>query len=179
MSHLPIWYLGELPSEVCDKIVSELLLTPSQDASMGPGGENKAHNTRNTRVHFAPENYWLHPQFEKFAREADTACGWGYNITSKELIQFAEYNVDQHYDWHTDTFTLSGLPTDRKVTVVTLLNDDFTGGHFDLKLYSEYRAPLKKGTMIAFPSILEHRVTPVESGVRYSATMWLNGPRFR
>jgi PKHD-type hydroxylase len=48
-----------------------------------------------------------------------------------------------------------------------------------MRLYSEYTAPLVKGSMIAFPSILEHRVTPVLSGVRYSATMWFNGPRFK
>lgn len=179
MSHLPLWYLGELSAEVCDQVVAELLQTPSQDAAMGPGGETKEHSTRNTKVHFAPHNYWLADQFEKFAQEANSACSWNYDVTGKESIQFAEYEQNQHYAWHTDTFTLSGRPEDRKITVVALLNDDFVGGHFDLKLYSEYRAPLKKGSIIAFPSILEHRVTPVESGKRYSATLWLNGPRFR
>jgi predicted 2-oxoglutarate/Fe(II)-dependent dioxygenase YbiX len=38
---------------------------------------------------------------------------------------------------------------------------------------------MSHGTIIAFPPILEHRVIPVTSGVRYSATMWFNGPRFR
>jgi PKHD-type hydroxylase len=62
-----------------------------------------------------------------------------------------------------------------------LLNDpaEFTGGEFQIRLYSEYTAPLVKGSVIAFPSFLEHRVVPVTSGVRKSATMWLRGPRFR
>jgi PKHD-type hydroxylase len=94
-------------------------------------------------------------------------------------VQFAEYGPEQHYAWHTDTFTLSGKPIERKVSVVCLLNDDFEGGEFEVRLYNNYQAPLKKGTMIAFPSILEHRVVPVTSGIRYSATVWFNGPRFR
>jgi len=48
-----------------------------------------------------------------------------------------------------------------------------------VRLYNNYTAPLEKGTIIAFPSILEHRVIPVTSSIRYSATMWFNGPRFR
>jgi PKHD-type hydroxylase len=63
--------------------------------------------------------------------------------------------------------------------VVCLLNDGFEGGEFEVRLYNDYKAPLVKGTMIAFPSILEHRVLPVLSGLRYSATMWFSGPRFR
>ena len=56
---------------------------------------------------------------------------------------------------------------------------EFEGGQFQVKLYQDYTAPLLKGSVIAFPSFLEHRVIPIESGVRYSATMWLNGPRFK
>jgi PKHD-type hydroxylase len=94
-------------------------------------------------------------------------------------VQFAEYGPEQHYAWHTDTFALAGKPTDRKITIVCLLNDEFEGGQFQVRLYNDYTAPLEKGTIIAFPSILEHRVIPVTSGIRYSATMWFSGPRFR
>jgi PKHD-type hydroxylase len=61
------------------------------------------------------------------------------------------------------------------------LNDpkEFLGGEFKVRLYQEYIAPLQKGSVVAFPSILGHCVTPVISGVRYSATMWLNGEKFR
>jgi PKHD-type hydroxylase len=109
------------------------------------------------------------------------ACQWEFHVTDNENIQFAEYGPEQHYHWHVDVFPLSGLPLDRKLTVVCLLNDpaEFTGGEFQIRLYSEYTAPLVKGSVIAFPSFLEHRVVPVTSGVRKSATMWLRGPRFR
>ena len=179
MSHLPIWYLGNLDNDSCNQVVAELSNIELQDAKMGAEGEQENKVTRNTKVRFAEADYWLGQDLEKFALEANQVCGWNYDITQKENIQFAEYGIDQHYAWHTDTFTLSGKPIERKVSVVCLLNDNFEGGEFELRLYNDYKAPLTKGTMIAFPSILEHRVLPVLSGLRYSATMWFSGPRFR
>jgi PKHD-type hydroxylase len=179
MAHLPLWYTAQLGDEMCDKAVEELAVVESKEATMGADGNETNLDTRKTKVRFADNGYWLEGIFERFAMEANKTCKWEYHLTGSERVQFAEYGVDNHYAWHTDTFTLSGNPVDRKITVVCLLNDDFTGGDFEVRLYSDYKAGLKKGTMVAFPSILEHRVLPVLSGVRYSATMWFNGPRFR
>jgi len=179
MSHLPLWYLGKLESDDCNQIIAEMSDIEVRDASMGIDGDQKNHAARSTSVRFGGADYWLNDQFETFAMHANRECNWEYHVTGRENIQFAEYGPEQHYDWHTDTFALAGKPTDRKITVVCLLNDEFEGGKFQVRLYNDYTAPLEKGTIIAFPSILEHRVIPVTSGIRYSATMWFNGPRFR
>lgn len=179
MAHLPIWYTSEMDSDTCNQIIAELSGIEVRDASMGVAGDTFDKTTRNTNVRFGGDDYWLGNRLEQFALEANKVCKWDYHITGRENVQFAEYGPEQHYAWHTDTFTLAGTPTERKVSVVCLLNDEFEGGEFQVRLYSDFTAPLKKGTMIAFPSILEHRVIPVTSGVRYSATMWFNGPRFR
>lgn len=179
MSHLPIWYMGQLGDEMCDRIVSELHVKETAEATLGVDGAQTNDGTRKTKVHFAVAGYWLEGIFERFAMEANKTCKWDYHVTGSERVQFAEYNPGHHYTWHTDTFTLCGKPEDRKITVVCLLNDGFEGGDFEVRLYGDYNAQLKKGTMIAFPSILEHRVTPIITGTRYSATMWFNGPRFR
>jgi PKHD-type hydroxylase len=178
MSHLPLWYLGKLDGDTCNKIIAEMSGIEVKDAAMGIDGEEKNHGTRNTKVRFGGSDYWLNDRFESFAMQANKECKWDYHVTNRENIQFAEYGPEQHYAWHTDTFTLSGNPIERKLSVVCLLNDDFEGGQFQVRLYNDYDAPLEKGTIIAFPSILEHRVIPVTSGIRYSATMWFSGPRF-
>lgn len=179
MSHLPIWYMGKLEDDTCDRVVSELSPLQGQEAKIGQDGKDLNTQTRKTKVHFAEAGYWLEGIFERFAMEANKTCKWEYHVTGSERVQFAEYNPGHHYTWHTDTFALCGKPEDRKITVVCLLNDGFEGGDFEVRLYNDYNAQLKKGTMIAFPSILEHRVTPIITGTRYSATMWFNGPRFR
>lgn len=162
-------------------LMAEMTAMPGKDATIGLDGAQLQRNTRNTKVFFANKGHWFEETLKHAANVGNELCKWEYHITGGEAIQFAEYGVGQHYHWHTDTFTLAGTPTDRKLTVVCLLNDpsEFEGGVFQMRLYNEYEAPLTKGSVIAFPSILEHRVTPVLSGVRYSATIWLNGPRFR
>ena len=179
MSHLPIWYLGKISNDECNQVIAELSGIEIQDAKMGIDGKEENKLTRNTNIRFGNSDYWLGDRFQQFASEANSVCGWDYLVTGKENVQLAEYGPEQHYSWHTDTFALTGNVTDRKITVVCLLNDEFEGGKFQIRLYNDYDAPLEKGTMIAFPSILEHRVVPVTSGIRYSATMWFNGPRFR
>jgi PKHD-type hydroxylase len=181
MQHLPIWFLGKIPLILCDVASLELESLPTQDAAMGIDGSEIKHDHRNTSVRFAEDGFWFAGILLEHAMKANRECKWDYDVTSHECLQYAEYGPEQHYNWHTDTFTLSGASTDRKITVVCLLNDvaEFEGGKFQMRLYGEYEAPLEKGTIIAFPSILEHKVTPVISGIRKSATIWLNGPRFK
>lgn len=181
MAHLPIWYIGKVDSEICDKAVADFSSLPSRDATMGSDGAEFDLGHRNTAVSFAGAMHWFEPHLMKIALEGNRFCNWEYQISQHENIQFAEYGPEQHYNWHVDVFPLSGSPIDRKLTAVCLLNDpsEFAGGEFQVRLYSEYVAPLEKGSIIAFPSILEHRVTPVTSGLRKTATMWLSGPRFR
>ncbi len=181
MSHLPIWMLGTLPVEIVDAAVREFSELALKDAAMGLEADVSDTSQRNTSICFAPEGHWFGGILNEHGRIANAQMGWHYDIDDHEAVQWAAYGPEQHYDWHVDVFPLSGRPRERKVTVVCLMNEpsEFEGGEFQVRLYQQYAAPLTKGTMIAFPSILEHRVTPVLSGVRNSATVWLNGPRFR
>lgn len=181
MAHLPIWYLGSVPPAVCDAALADLKTIEPRDAAMGMHGDSHNHQQRNTTIRFANEDHWFGQILFGHGVVANRVCNWDFEITHHESVQLAEYAPGQHYDWHVDTFFLSGAPTDRKVTVVCLLSDpaEYEGGDLELRFYAEYPAPLQKGSMIAFPSLLEHRVRPVVSGQRYSATMWLQGSRFK
>jgi len=181
MSHLPIWYMGSVDPELCEKATAEFAALPVKDASMGVNGEEFDHKFRNTAIRFAGPNHWFEEHMKQFMVTGNRECKWDFEVTNNESIQYAEYGPEQHYNWHVDVFPLAGLPMDRKITAVCLLNDpsEFTGGEFQIRLYSDYTAPLVKGSIIAFPSFLEHRVTPVTSGLRKSATIWFRGPRFR
>jgi PKHD-type hydroxylase len=179
--HLPVWRMERVPPELCDSVVKDLSGLPKKDATMGADGKHSNHSQRNTDIRFAPPNYWFTHYMFGLGVKANTTCEWDFAITDNEAIQFAEYGPEQHYDWHIDTFLISGKPMERKVTVVCLLNDpeEFVGGEFDIEHGVQYMAPLFKGAVIAFPSFLYHRVRPVTEGVRRTATMWLNGPRLK
>ena len=38
--------------------------------------------------------------------------------------------------------------------------------------------PFPRGRIIAFPSFMIHRVTPVVEGIRRSIVVWVTGPKF-
>lgn len=181
MSHLPIWYIDNIEPALCDEIIAECSIRDYDQARMGELSTEKNDQYRNTAIQFLAKNHWLETNLKNIAEQANQKCNWNYLISEQEQIQFARYTEKQLYNWHTDFFLLGLKPTDRKISVVCLLNDpsEFQGGEFKMRLYQEYVAPLQKGSVIAFPSMLEHCVTPIISGVRYSATMWLSGDKFR
>lgn len=181
MSHLPIWYLGNVNPALCDLAVGELIQLKPRQAAMGSAGETKDEVGRKTEVRFAEEGYWFAGVMAEFGRLANKKCGWDYKLDGHENLQFGRYFDDGHYDWHVDNFPLEVRPQERKVSVVCLMNDpsEYEGGSFGIKLYNEYNPELEKGSIIAFPSSLEHKVYPVISGVRASAVIWMTGPLMR
>jgi PKHD-type hydroxylase len=84
---------------------------------------------------------------------------------------------EQHADtiWNADVKDLDKKPV-RKLSCITLLNDDFTGGKLALWYTgNRYSFPFNAGDVIFFPSYVQHKVDPVESGVRYSLVSWSYG----
>jgi len=61
--------------------------------------------------------------------------------------------------------------------------NDYKGGNFEIwngDFSKQDKINIKKkGTVIVFPSFLEHRVTPVTKGKRMSLIGWIQGAKFR
>jgi PKHD-type hydroxylase len=113
---------------------------------------------------------------------ANQSAEWGYSLSSQEETQLSRYkSTDEgHYDWHIDADApQNGIQ--RKLSCVILLNDpsEFEGGVLQLKSMEDRNLLDKQGSIIVFPSFIEHKVTPVTKGVRYSAVIWASGPSFR
>lgn len=113
---------------------------------------------------------------------ANQQAGWGYDLSGQEDTQIGRYkSIDAgFYDWHMD----SAPPENniqRKLSCVVLLNDpsEFEGGELQFKGNNDENVLTKQGSIIVFPSFIEHKVTPVTKGVRYSAVTWALGPSFR
>ena len=185
MAHQSIWYMEKVSKEICNKEREEFEKYPTKKAAIGFDSGLVEDKFRDTTVTFIPDTHWYTKTMYDFGIRGNETCEWGFDITQGEHIQFAEYAPGQHYDWHMDTFFLTPIEkskTDRKVTVVCLMNDnsEFEEGELQIRMEgAEYTVPLEKGSMVAFPSFLFHRVVPVKSGLRKSATMWLGGPRFK
>jgi PKHD-type hydroxylase len=113
---------------------------------------------------------------------ANQAAGWGYSLSIQEQTQLGRYKSSDngYYDWHMDAATpQNGMQ--RKLSISILLSDpsEFEGGELQFKGLEDRKILTKQGSIVVFPSFVEHRVTPVTKGDRYSAVTWASGPSFR
>ncbi|MBY5990937.1 2OG-Fe(II) oxygenase [Ferrimonas balearica] len=96
-------------------------------------------------------------------------------------LQVARYHESDEgfYTWHMD----NGAKTSgRKISVSVQLSDpaQYEGGGLEFFYTNKNKpAPRERGTIVAFPSFVMHRVTPITRGVRYSMVAWIVGPRWR
>ena len=107
---------------------------------------------------------------------------YGIEIDSSEVPQVLSYGVGGHYKPHIDGESIWVTPkgehiwkksTDRDISMVFYLNDDFEGGDF---IFPEHhiRVRPEPGMMVCFPSSHHymHGVEPVTRGKRYSIVCW-------
>lgn len=105
-----------------------------------------------------------------------------YDMTDIDLVNYNRYEAEKNgeYGWHWDG--AGSDPVDMKLTVVVNISDEpYEGGDLELfvnepRAVEEMREP---GTVIIFPSITMHRVTPVTKGVRKTLSYWIHGPKFK
>jgi predicted 2-oxoglutarate/Fe(II)-dependent dioxygenase YbiX len=107
-----------------------------------------------------------------------------FEVKDSELPQLLHYGIDGHYMPHCDGESLWKPPgnepliwrksTDRDLSTVLFLNDEFEGGDF---VFPELRVRVRPepGMLVCFPSTHEylHGVEPVTKGTRYSMVNWM------
>ncbi len=100
-------------------------------------------------------------------------------------MQFTQYALNQHYDWHVDVHEGMESMEHRKLSAVLMLTgpDEYEGGELELNIGGnpETAMALKPpaGTVVFFYSHIPHRVRPVTKGERASLVVWALGPKVR
>lgn len=177
------WQLfsGALPAEACENMIANFSKLPEVDGSTfnSDGGHRKS------------KVRWVHGEHnlaEHLLRYVNLANATSFNADIQQEMnemQFGEYNAEYggKYDWHHDVDWQNPKHFDRKISVVVQLSnpDSYDGGQFE---FAEVESPAKEkwgkqGSVLIFPSYLQHRVKTVTNGVRYSLVSWVRGPRWR
>jgi len=106
---------------------------------------------------------------------------WNFDITHSNQAEFLRYDRSGHFSAHLDTIMEEfNFNETRKLTVITVLNNDFEGGQLYFQYGKEKIYPeLEPGDVIIFPSFILHGVEPITSGIRRSLVTWLVGPYFK
>ena len=137
---------------------------------------------------------WIYDLVWPFMAEANERAGWRYHIKGAESSQITRYRKGGFYSFHKDGNGdhLSAFHDPgnkflhghvRKLSMSLMLNDNFDGGAFEFVSYSNEDSTVtsieaEAGSIIIFPSSMEHRVAPVTKGIRYSLVTWFVGPPF-
>jgi PKHD-type hydroxylase len=175
-----------IPKSECERIIDDCKSDLGEIAQVGDGvGGSIVDKYRKTNIRWIDNSKLIAKLIYGFVHEANDLF-FHYDISNHDQIQFGEYTVGGHYNYHQDTVTLdSGIETSpiRKLSVSVLLSDpkDFEGGEF--VMYNGGKEPLKplkgQGSIIVFASSDFHAVEPVTFGVRHSLVMWATGPLFK
>jgi PKHD-type hydroxylase len=175
-------YPGVIASPLCDYMVKSAPWQDKYAAELSKDNENlfTDDEIRKTEVTFTSPYTPLGCMMQTYTTLANKEAGWNFDITQFEKIQLGKYTEQGHYDWHIDSFVPDKHNIQRKLSAVAFLSDPNTyeGGVFEFKI-APIPEKMPKGTIIVFPSVLEHRVTSVDDGVRYTAASWASGPAFR
>lgn len=149
------------------------------------GDRKHADDLRITRVAWMerkPESAWLYAKLEEAVLQINAEF---YRFDLFGLVESFQYTVYEgteggHYGWHVDIGERNYEP--RKISLSLQLSDPARYQGCDLVLQAgnkPHAAERARGTLIAFPSYVLHRVTPIESGTRKSLVCWVSGPEFR
>ena len=124
---------------------------------------------------------WLFDRMQGVAQALNDAT-YQYDLRGfSENFQYTVYHGVEggHYDWHVDH---GPLHVQRKLSMTVQLSDPSAYEGCNLEFCASGNietAPREQGTVIAFPSYVLHRVTPIVSGTRRSLVVWTTGPKFK
>lgn len=189
MNQLWQYWHAHLEDAMIDDIIRVGEQYPVANAGLGFDGSTINDEYRSSEIRWIDPHHWsnrfLTDMLWYFAKEANRNA-FGFDIDYLPDIQYTKYSAaeDGKYDWHCDTFWANPTTYDRKISIVIQLTDpsEYEGGDFQLDpQYAQMPAEIirAKGTVLVFPSFLNHRVTPVTRGVRRSLVSWIQGPKFR
>jgi len=170
----------KLSGDSCDRITDachkfDLVPPVTVSEELRPG-----HRRADTRmVMVTEETEWVYALICEIAEQATDQA---YDIALTGITrapQYVEYRPGWgEFGWHNDySHGIADAP--RKLTVIVQLSDpgSYEGGVLQVMGNEIEDMPKERGSIIVFPSILMHRVTPVTAGLRSALVAWIAGPR--
>ena len=186
------WWDGLIPPDMLEKIIEYCQSNElSEGKVIGKAGEEELHDSlRKSKVSIVridSENRWI---FDMLAQVADymNKTFYNFDLIGFDHFQYTVYDDDgDKYDYHVDMMfgdeSVDVTPIPRKLSLSICLNDptDYEGGELQFFVggKNEQTATQAKGRVIAFPSYVLHRVTPVTKGTRKSIVIWVLGNKFK
>ena len=152
-------------------------------------------DTRVSEIFWITNVKWVTDLLVPALASANEKAGWNYDITAVEALQVSRYKKGGFYRWHADgqgchltAHTYGDKDPNkyvRKLSMTVILNSNYSGGEFQFCSYRQQEQIISTpetggtGTIIVFPSAMDHQVKAVTKGIRYSLGGWFLGLPFR
>jgi PKHD-type hydroxylase len=163
--------------EECARIIAGC---ESQPLHAGQLVQERENYRRASAAWIAPgsDTRWI---YERIATMIAKLNGWyRYELFGfLEPLHFIRYDEGGKFDWHLDCGGDRTCTRKLSVTVQLSSPDDYAGGGLEFCPQGELHRSRYHGAATVFPSMLAHRVTPIERGLRRSIVAWIHGPSFR
>jgi PKHD-type hydroxylase len=179
---------GAIDAETLKSFTQYADSLPHKSGTVDVGNERYSKDTRITQVAWvertaATQNFY--ERMEQIILSLNSEF-FQYDLTALAPLQHVVYDASEqaHLEWHIDYAKESDQAASefRKLSLSIQLSDpsEYEGGELQARVRGKIEvAPKTLGTVIAFPSFILHRVTPVTAGVRKAVVAWVLGPDFR
>ena len=153
--------------EECDLLIADL------DGKSAPWRTNERKEIKTVPI---PESkVWFHERMKKLILRVNKV--FEMEITGlTDPPTFVRYDQESFFDWHSDLYTgRAGLF--RKFSIVTFLSrpGSYEGGEFQFFDHGIKPVIQPQGSIVVFPAYMQHRVTKVTKGKRFSAVTFVGG----
>lgn len=177
------FYDSAISPEYCEKIIEHCKMMPSEEGDIFMDDQfGKKSDLRKSTVRWVQDVPEITDVLWRYAWESNRMA-YNFDINCIFEVQFTEYHGDENgfYTWHHDIDYTADVGYDRKISIVVQLSnpENYEGGDFQFRDLDAPENFKNRGSVLTFPSYLEHQVTPVTKGKRYSLVTWVEGPRWR
>jgi Rps23 Pro-64 3,4-dihydroxylase Tpa1-like proline 4-hydroxylase len=175
---------GFLTKEECDLLLNfsldnlKLNVAETVDIYTESNREKPKNSLRKSDIAFYPFYNtfpFLYEKISKALGDEINVKGFDLNYKNSEF-QFTKYGVGDYFNWHKDVIGDIITQKDRYCSMVIQLNNDYEGGNLEIKIPNDNEIIIVEkgvGNLIVFLSDMEHRVTNITSGNRYTLVNWI------
>lgn len=187
------YWVNAFSESECNNLIALAKKLPENNATIGVNSNLADASFRRSVIRWIDPNVnsefsWVYDKLWKIQIKMNHDF-FGFNVTSLPPMQFTEYDESYkgEYKSHQDVFWITNTPTHRKVSLIVQLTDqdEYEGGNLRFENIdtqpseSDYDVMRRRGTVIALPSFVYHRLEPVTKGRRHSLVGWFEGPKFQ
>lgn len=184
------YFKSYFDKQTCEKLIEDAKDIPYKEGEVGvaDGGQIINPDYRRSKIKFIYSNSErFQPLFDALWKTAIKANEdfFQFHISRLFFVQFAEYDAsyEGEYKQHHDVFWINNDDFyHRKLSCSIQLSDPSTYDGGNLLLTANQIPPPEdiraQGTITYFPSFMQHQVTPVTRGTRYSLVAWFEGRKW-